>query len=303
MAGTLTSPFKPDCLKNKVALVTGGGSGIGYAITETLLLHGCSTVVILGRRLNFLQSSSKKLKESVCTKDQNVLYQACDVRDVQSCIDAVQYTFQQCQKIDILVNGAAGNFLSQAKNLKPKGFKTVMEIDAIGTFNMCHASHSYLAQTRGCIVNISATLQYGATWYQSHASAAKSAIDSLTRSLALEWGSDGIRVNGIAPGPIANTPGMAKLAPGIDGEAIEEMVAEGIPLGRMGKGVDIGMAVVFLSCEASGGFITGDTLVVDGAEWLYKPPMVPKEMVSDLSRNVEKKSRDMKPKSNLISKM
>ena len=305
MTTTSSSPFKPDCLAGKVALITGGGSGIGYAITETILSHGCSTVVILGRRLNFLQSSAKKLQETVCKNNQRVLYQVCDVRNAQSCIDAVSYTINQCQKLDILVNGAAGNFLSEAKSLKPKGFKTVMEIDTIGTFNMCHAAHPQLEKTNGSIINISATLQYGATWYQCHASAAKSAIDSLTRSLALEWGSDGIRVNGIAPGPIANTPGTTKLAPGMDGEVIEEMVAEGIPLGRMGRGVDIGMAVVFLSCDASGGFITGDTLVVDGAQWLYKPPMVPKDMVAELSRNVEKKSRDLKPKSNsnLISKL
>jgi len=84
----------------------------------------------------------------------------------------------------------------------------------------------------------------------------------------------------------------------MDGEVIEEMIAEGIPIGRMGKGFDIGMAAVFLSCDASAGFITGDTLVVDGAEWLYKPPMVPREMVAELSRSVEKKSRDMRPSGN-----
>jgi peroxisomal 2,4-dienoyl-CoA reductase len=303
-----SSPFKPDCLENKVALITGGGSGIGYAITETLLSHGCAAVVILGRRSNVLQSSANKLQTTVCKSNQRVLYKICDVRDAQSCIDAVQYTIQNCHKLDILVNGAAGNFLAEAKSLKPKGFKTVMEIDTIGTFNMCSASHSYLAQAKNngggaSVINISATLQYGATWYQAHASAAKAAIDSLTRSLALEWGKDGIRVNGIAPGPIANTPGTAKLAPGLDGEVIEEMIAEGIPLGRMGKGVDIGMAVVFLSCERSGGYITGDTLVVDGAQWMYKPPMVPADMVAELSRNVEKKSRDLTPGSNMVSKL
>jgi len=154
-------------------------------------------------------------------------------------------------------------------------------------------------------VNISATLHYGATFYQAHASAAKAAVDSLTRSMGLEWGKDGVRVNGIAPGPIADTPGMTKLAPGVDGEVVKEMVEEGIPVGRMGTGFDIGMAAVFLCCERSGGFITGETLVVDGGEWMYRPPMIPREMVEEMSRGVEKKSRDMRPDaaSGLLSKL
>eukprot|EP01083_Nonionella_stella_P037775 102964_1 len=289
----LPSPFNPNCLSGKVALVTGGGSGIGYAIVEQLLKHGCSTAVILGRRENVLVRSADTLSQ---TTGKRVLYQSCDVRDANSCVAAVQYTLEKCGRLDILVNGAAGNFLSEAANLKPKGFKTVMEIDTIGTFNMCHAAYPSLAKSRnGCVINISATLSYGATWYQAHASAAKSAIDSLTRTLALEWGRDRIRVNGIAPGPIAGTPGVAKLAPGMDRTVIEEMVAEGIPIGRMGRGFDIGMAVVYLCCDASGGFVTGDTLVVDGGHWLYKPPMVERDMVAQLSRKVEKKSRDITP--------
>jgi len=291
---SLKSPFHPTCLEGKVALVTGGGSGICYAVTQQLLSHGCSTAVILGRRLNFLQSSAAALSKAT---GKRVLYQACDVRDPEACMAAVKYTIAQCGKLDVLINGAAGNFLAEAKNLRPKGFKTVMEIDTMGTYNMCYAAHQYLAQSKGSVINISATLQYGATWYQVHASAAKSANDSMTRTLALEWGIDGIRVNGIAPGPIADTPGMAKLAPGIDGKVVQEMIAEGIPIGRLGRGFDIGMAAVFLSCDSSGGFITGDILVVDGGEWLYKPPMVEREMVAELSRSVEKKSRDMRPAS------
>lgn len=139
-----------------------------------------------------------------------------------------------------------------------------------------------------------------ATWYQAHASAAKSAIDSLTRSLALEWGCDNIRVVGIAPGPIANTPGTTKLAPGFTSDDVNEMIAERIPLGRLGTAMDIGMTAVFLACDGSGGYISGDTLVVDGAEWLYKPPMVPREMVAELSRKVEAKSRALMPKTSKL---
>lgn len=200
------------------------------------------------------------------------------------------------------MNGAAGNFLATAEGLKPKGFRTVMEIDTMGTFNMCNAAHPYMVKERtstssetSAIINISATLQYGATWFQSHASAAKAAVDSLTRSLALEWGEDNIRVNGIAPGPIADTPGTTKLAPGMSSDDVDDMVSEGIPLGRMGKAYEIGMAAVFLSCDVSGGYVTGDTLVVDGGQWLWKPKMIDREMVQSFSRGIEKKSRDQAP--------
>ena len=167
----------------------------------------------------------------------------------------------------------------------------------MGTFNMSHAAHSALVGG-GIIINISATLQYGATWYQCHASAAKSAVDSLTRSWALKWGCDNIRVVGIAPGPIADTPGATKLAPGFNSADVEELVKEGIPLQRMGQTWDIRMTAVFLCSEAAR-YVTGDTFVVDGGHWLYKPPMFPRELVSELSRKVEAKSRAQGPRSRL----
>eukprot|EP00957_Ditylum_brightwellii_P209653 15362661-Ditylum_brightwellii.AAC.1 len=303
---SVISPFRNDALQNKVAIITGGGSGICYEITKQLLLHGCSVAIICGRRESFLQHASNALSNltgKVCT------FRVCDVRDYDSCAAVVKFAIDRFQRLDIVVNGAAGNFLAEAKTLSSKGFRTVMEIDAIGTYNMCHASYQALTQSKnndgsgsgGVILNISATLQYGATWYQSHASAAKSAVDSLTRSLALEWGQYNIRVNGIAPGPIADTPGMTKLSPGVDTKDINDMVAEGIPLGKLGKAFDIGMAAVYLCADGSGRNITGDVLVVDGGEWLYRPPMVPQEMVGELSRKVEKKSRDQAPK--FVSKL
>jgi len=130
----------------------------------------------------------------------------------------------------------------------------------------------------------------------AHASAAKAAVDSLTRSLALEWGDYGVRVVGIAPGPIKDTPGTTKLSPGTPGNDINGLIGEGIPLKRMGETVEIGHAAVFL-CTSK--YTTGDTLIVDGGEWLYKPPLVPKDMVATLSRKVEAKSRSQAPQSRL----
>uniref|UniRef100_A0A7S2UKE0 2,4-dienoyl-CoA reductase [(3E)-enoyl-CoA-producing] n=1 Tax=Attheya septentrionalis TaxID=420275 RepID=A0A7S2UKE0_9STRA len=293
------SPFRQDCLAGKFAIVTGGGSGIGYGIVKELLRHGCAGVLICGRRESFLQRAAASLANEASSPSAKCLYKTCDVRDPERCKSVVEYAVAQFGSLDILVNGAAGNFLAEAKALKPKGFRTVMEIDTLGTYNMCHFAQPHLAKTKnGSIVNISATLQYGATWFQSHASAAKSAVDSLTRSLALEWGSYGIRVNGIAPGPIADTPGTTKLAP-MDAQAAEELMSESIPLKCMGTAMDIGMSVIYLCADGSGRFITGDVLVVDGGHWLYKPPMIPRELVSELSRKIESKSRAQAPPSTL----
>jgi 2,4-dienoyl-CoA reductase [(3E)-enoyl-CoA-producing], peroxisomal len=301
---TTKSVFQPDCLAGKVALVTGGGSGICFEVTKQLLAHGASAAVICGRRENFLQRSAKLLEQETgkaCT------YSVCDVRDPQACQVAVQFTVEKFGRLDILVNGAAGNFLASAKDLKPKGFATVMGIDAQGTFNMCAAAFPALAKPKtdekqqqrdSIIINISATLQYPATHWQAHASAAKAAVDSLTKSLALEWGEYKIRVVGIAPGPIKDTPGTTKLAPGMSSDEVDGLIGEGIPLGRMGEAIEIGHAAVFLS-SPSASYITGTTLIVDGGEWLYKPPIVPKDMVATLSRKVEAKSRSQAPKSSL----
>lgn len=300
------SPFNKNCLQGKVALVTGGGSGIGFEIVKQLLQHGCSGLVICGRRQKFLHEAVTLLRQEANHHNSfNVEYYVCDVRNYETCEEVAKFVRTRFGRLDILINGAAGNFLASASNLSAKGFATVIQIDLLGTFNMTRATYSLLAETAlhnydvtgVSILNISATLQYGATWWQAHASAAKAAIDSLTRSLALEWGtSDRIRVNGIAPGPIANTPGMTKLAPGLESNSMHDIIKEGIPLGRLGESYEIGYAVIYLSTAT---FVTGHTLVVDGGEWLYKQPKVPKEMVSKLSRDVEAPSRAKAPRSRL----
>eukprot|EP01095_Lingulamoeba_sp_RSL-Kostka_P008976 TRINITY_DN3060_c0_g1_i1.p1 TRINITY_DN3060_c0_g1~~TRINITY_DN3060_c0_g1_i1.p1 ORF type:complete len:295 (-),score=126.36 TRINITY_DN3060_c0_g1_i1:79-963(-) len=292
-----TSPFRNDCLAPKVALITGGGSGIGFEIAKQLGLHGCS-IVLMGRRENFLKSAAEELGELGIKAG----FCSGDVRNPTSADEVVSYTIETFGSLDILVNSAAGNFLCPSENLSTKGFKTVMDIDAVGVFNMSRAAFEPLKAAKGTIINISATLHYGATWYQIHASAAKAAIDSMTRTFALEWGEYGIRVNGIAPGPIGGTAGFTKLAPGADTSAIEQMAALKIPIKRIGQKIDIGYTTVFLCCDA-GSFISGETLVVDGGEWLYREPVVPKEMVMELSKRVEKKSRNVGGSSKLKSKL
>ncbi|XP_050233786.1 peroxisomal 2,4-dienoyl-CoA reductase [(3E)-enoyl-CoA-producing]-like [Mercurialis annua] len=286
------SPFKEDILKGKVALITGGGSGIGYEICAQLGRHGAS-IVIMGRRKPVLQSAVAALHSLGIP----AIGLEGDVRKRDDAVKILESTISHFGRLDILVNAAAGNFLVAAEELSPKGFQTVIDIDSVGTFTMCHEALKYLKKGGqgkdqlsggGTIINISATLHYTATWYQIHVSAAKAAVDSITRTLALEWGTDyDIRVNGIAPGPIGDTAGFSKLAP----EEILREATEKMPLYKLGEKWDIAMAALYLVSNA-GKYVNGTTLVVDGGEWLSKPRHLPKDAVKQLSRVVEKRTKD-----------
>ncbi|GJP53192.1 hypothetical protein CLOM_g12381 [Closterium sp. NIES-68] len=289
------SPFRPNALQGKVALITGGGSGIGLEISKQFGRHG-ARLAIMGRREAVLRAAADELaKEGI-----EALPVTGDVRRKEDGQSAVAAVMARYGRLDVLVNGAAGNFLAAAEDLSVNGFRTVLDIDAVGTFNMCLAARPFLqqgAQGRaegecgGSIINISATLHYTAAWYQVHVMAAKAAVDATTRSLALEWATDyGIRTNAIAPGPIGSTPGMAKLAPselGID-------AGEFNPMQRMGDAWDIAMAAVYLTAD-TGKYVNGATLVVDGGGWLYRPRVFDREVIQEVSRAVERRSRKAAP--------
>lgn len=140
----MMSPFRSDCLSGKVALVTGGGSGICFEVTKQLLAHGAKAAVICGRRQAFLERSASILQRET---GKLCKWKVCDVRDPKACEEAIQFALDSFSRLDILVNGAAGNFLAEAKSLKPKGFATVLSIDALGTFNMSSAAFPALAKS------------------------------------------------------------------------------------------------------------------------------------------------------------
>ena len=259
--------FQPNLLENRVALVTGGGTGICRGIALAFAAHGCD-VAITSRKLEHLEPTADELR----TRGVRAIAKAADVRDPAAVNEVVSAIAAELGRIDILINGAAGNFICLAENLSPNGFGTVVDIDLKGTFNMSRAALPHLKAQGGSVVNISATLPYLGTMGQAHASAAKAGVDSLTRTLAVEWGPYGIRVNGIAPGPIEGTEGVRRLT----NERSRESAQRLNPLGRMGTVDDIANAALYL-CSDAASFVNGVTLVVDGGLWLRSARMLGEE--------------------------
>lgn len=250
--------FAENILQGKVAFVTGGGTGITGGIARAFAESG-ARIAITSRK----QENLEAMKNLIEQNGGECFAVASDVRDFAAVENAIAQTVEKFGKIDIVVNGAAGNFLCKADELSANGFGTVLDIDAKGTFNVCRAAFEELKKNRGQILNISATLHYAATPMQIHVSAAKAAVDAMTRNLAVEWGRFGIRTNGIAPGPIEDTEGMKRLLP----EPLKEKLAKKIPLQKFGRIVDIENAAIFL-CSDAASYINGVTLTVDGGHWL-----------------------------------
>ncbi len=254
----MTNIFADDVLKGKVAFVTGGGTGITGGVARAFAEHGAKLAITSRKEENLIAK-----KQFIEENGGECLAVAADVRDFAAVENAIAKTVEHYGRIDIVVNGAAGNFLCAANELSSNGFGTVVDIDTKGTFNVCRAAFDQLKKSQGQILNISATLHYLATPMQIHVSAAKAGVDAITRNLSVEWGRHGIRVNGIAPGPIEDTEGIKRLLP----EPLKEKITKRIPLGRFGKIADIENAALFLASDAAS-YINGVTLVVDGGQWL-----------------------------------
>ncbi|NXV69803.1 DECR2 reductase, partial [Molothrus ater] len=256
--------LSPDLLQGQVAFITGGGSGIGFRIAEIFMRHGCRTV-IASRNLQRVAEASKKL---VAATGQQCLPLCIDVRQPQTITAAVDEALQEFKRIDILINGAAGNFLCPASALSFNAFKTVIDIDTMGTFNTSKVLfEKYFQDHGGVIVNITATLSYRGQALQVHAGAAKAAIDAMTRHLAVEWGPNNIRVNSLAPGPISGTEGFRRLGGKFAEKSNQFSV---IPLQRAGNKTEIAHSALYLASPLSS-YVTGTTLVVDGGSWLTSP--------------------------------
>lgn len=238
----------------KNVFVFGGTSGINLGIA-----HGFARA---GANLSVASRNPDKVAaaKAALSHTHPALGFALDVREWDAVKAAVDAHVAERGSIDILISGAAGNFPAPATAISSKGFRTVTDIDTLGTWHVMRAAYDALTKPGASVINISAAQAWIAMPLQVHVCAAKAGVDMITRCLAMEWGRDGIRINSVAPGPIAGTEGMARLAPTPEAEA---RVNAGVPLGRMGTVDEIADACMFLSSDAAR-YISGAVIPVDG---------------------------------------
>jgi NAD(P)-dependent dehydrogenase (short-subunit alcohol dehydrogenase family) len=245
--------------KNKSVFVAGGSSGINLGIAAAFAKAGAK-VAIVSRNVERVAGAVAHLRSF---GNQVEGYNA-DVRDSQAIADVLKQASEAIGLFDVLVSGAAGNFVAPALGMSANGFKAVVDIDLNGTFHVLRAGHEFLRRPGACVLNISAPQAYNPTRFQAHVCAAKAGVDMLTKVLAMEWGADGVRVNSIVPGPIGETEGVRRLAP--TPEALRRM-EQSVPLQRMGTITDIANMALFLASEHAT-FVTGAIIAVDGGSSL-----------------------------------
>lgn len=249
--------FTNDALAGRVAVITGGGSGIGFGIAKAFAAAGAK-LVLASRNEERLRNAVEELEgmggEAIAVR--------ADVRDYESVEKVVQAAIDTYGSLDIMIANAAGNFVVPAAEMSPNAWKTVIDIDLNGTFYCARAAYPALKESKfgGRFIAISTTRAMEGWPGCAHAGAAKAGIMSLIRTLTGEWGKDGIRCNTIAPGAIGDTEGVKRI---YEDAGRRENELSSIPLGEFGRTADIANAAVFI-CSDAGAYVAGADIVVDG---------------------------------------
>jgi NAD(P)-dependent dehydrogenase (short-subunit alcohol dehydrogenase family) len=269
MTDAAQTTFRPDLLAGKTAFISGGTSGINLGIAKRFVGLG-ARVAVMGRDPEKARRAAAEI-DAECGSAGTLALNA-DVRDYAAVEAAIGAAAAELGKLDILIAGQAGNFPALALGMSANAFKAVIDIDLLGTFNVFRAGNQHLATPGASLIAITAGQAVRPAAMQSHVCAAKAGVNMLVKTLAIEWGPMGIRVNGISPGPIADTEGMRRLAPTPESEAV---VTRNNPLGRFGRKDEIGDAAVYL-CSPAGAYVTGTILDVDGGSGAGSAAQLPR---------------------------
>jgi NAD(P)-dependent dehydrogenase (short-subunit alcohol dehydrogenase family) len=275
--------YADNILAGKAAFIAGGTRGMNLAIAERYAAAGAD-VAVISRNPERCAAAAEKLA-SYGVKSLGI---ACDVRDYDGLAAAYKQVADAFGGLDIVVAGQAGNFYAPALGMSANGFRTIIEIDLIGTFSVFKASYEYLRKPGASLIAITAPEAVRPLHFQAHVCAAKAGVNMVVKVLALEWGPAGVRVNGISPGPIEGSWGMANVAsPTAD---IVEKIRKAMPLRRWGKESDIADAGLFLASDASS-YVTGTILDVDGGAVIASPEGGDVDAVFDPSSDVRVKRK------------
>jgi NAD(P)-dependent dehydrogenase (short-subunit alcohol dehydrogenase family) len=260
---TISQMFHPELLAGRVALVTGGGTGLGRAIAEAIVQHG-GKVALVARRADVLDAAAEAIGRD------KALPVRCDVRFRDEVDAAIEVVTAHFGKIDVLINGAAGNFVYPTERLGVNAFKLIIDTVLMGTihFSLALGRQWIKAKQPGTILSITTNYASTGSAYVVPSACAKAGVDTLIRSLAAEWGRYNIRVVGIAPGPFPTDGAMRQLRinedllPGVD---LGSFITDRIPLGRMGRVEELANLAIYLLSPGAD-FITGEIVRIDGGE-------------------------------------
>ena len=253
--------FDKKLLNKKNIIVTGGGTGLGKSMASRFSDLGAN-LVITSRRKSVIEETAKELRK----KGNKVIAIECDVRKPDQVDEMVSQTVKELGSVDILLNNAAGNFISPTENLSPNAFKTVVDIVLNGTFHCTQAAGKVMRKNKGGVVlNIVTSYAWTGSGYVVPSACAKAGVLAMTRSLAVEWAKYGIRTIAIAPGPFPTKGAWSRLAP--PGMGIEKKMKAQIPLRRFGEHRELANLATFLVSDQAS-YINGEVVTIDGGEWL-----------------------------------
>ena len=253
--------FDKELLNDKSIIVTGGGTGLGKSMATRFAELGAN-LVITSRRQEVIDKTAEELRDH----GGKVLAIACDVRDSEQVNEMVSQTVDGFGKIDILLNNAAGNFISPTEDLSPNAFKTIVDIVLNGTFNCTQDAGKVMREKDGgVILNIVTTYAWTGSGYVVPSASAKAGVLAMTRSLAVEWAKYGIRTLAIAPGPFPTKGAWSRLAP--PGLGIEKKMRNRVPLKRVGEHIELANLASYLVSDQAA-YINGEVVTIDGGEWL-----------------------------------